>query len=243
MKRTDEMLTELNRSVPAWGFWGSLGGLVVATTWGLGMFAIGGVAPRVSIPAHPVVYRLTFFACFLGPLIEIAVLVALAVLAAQRSPMRALVGALIALVYVPLNLSCYFLNGAIQPRLVLAPKFGPVEQTISTILAMEHRYSLYFAVDVLGYGLLGTGLAIMMSALWGRSRLWTWATAATWLCAIASIAGPIGILLDSQPLTNATVVGGAFALISSCLTAAAFRQEYSHAVSAEQVQLGLARAG
>jgi hypothetical protein len=233
MKSPSEMVTDLNRSAPAWGFWGSLGGLVVATTWGFGMFAIGGVPPRTAVLAHPVIYRLTFVACLAGPLVEIAVLVALATLAAQRSPMRGLVGALIALVYVPLNVSCYFLNAAIQPRLVQGPDFGPMEQTISVIMAMEHRYSLYFALDVLGYGLLGTGLAIMMSSLWGRSRLWTSAATATFLCAVTSVAGPVGILLDSQTLTHATIAGGAFALVASCLTAAAFRQEYPKVASAE----------
>jgi hypothetical protein len=233
MSTRNDLLANLNRSAPVWGFWGSLGGLAVVIVWGLGMFAIGGMPPIQSVLEHPIIYRLTFVACFAGPIVEIAVLVALAVLASQRSPMRALVGALVALVYVPLNLSCYFLNGAIQPRLAAAPDFGTIEQTISTILAMEHRYSLCFALDVLGYGLLGTGLAIMMSALWGRSRLWTWATAATYLSAVASVAGAIGIFLDSQRLTSACVIGGIFALASSCLTAAAFRQEQSTAVSTE----------
>jgi hypothetical protein len=237
MKTPHDFLTDLNRSAAAWGFWGSLGGLAVAMSWGLGMFVIGGVPAIKAVPEHPIIYRLTFVACFAGPLIEIGVLVALAVLAAQRSPMRALVGALLALAYVPLNLSCYFLNGAIQPRLVTAPNFGPMEQTISTILEMDQRYSLYFAIDVLGYGLLGTGIMMMMSALWGRSRLWTWATIAACLCAISSIGGPVGIFLDSRTVTNATIVGGAFAFISSLLTAVAFRQEYPKAICLEGSRL------
>jgi hypothetical protein len=224
---TNDLYEKVRNDARTWGFWGSLGGLAVATTWGLGMFAIGGVAPQEAIARHPVIFRITFLACFFGPLIEIGVLVALAIFAAKRSPMRAVVGGLIALMYVPLNLSCYFLNGALQPRLLASPAPGPLEQTISTIIAMEHRYSLFFALDVMGYALLGIGLSLCMSALWGRSRLWTAATVATFLCTLGSVGGTLGIALDNQALTNAVVAGGVFAIFSNILTALAFRAERS----------------
>jgi hypothetical protein len=225
MQDHSDPFSALNRTAPRWGFWASLGGLAVSVLWGLGMFVIGGKAPVQAVLEHPTVYRLTFLVCFFGPLVEIAALVALAVLAAQRSPMRAVVGALIALVYVPLNLSCYFLNAAVQPRLAAAPSFGPMERTISALLSMEHPYSLYGSLDILGYGLLGVGGLLIMSALWGRSRLWTWATAAWALCTVGCVAGPVGIVLDSRMLTNGSVAGGAVSVVSWILTALAFRQE------------------
>jgi hypothetical protein len=107
----------------------------------------------------------------------------------------------------------------------MAREFGALERTISVIMAMEHRYSLYFALDVFGYGLLGLGLAVVTSALWGRSRLWNLATVATFACGVGSLGGPIGILLDNETVTRATVLGGIFAMVSSGLTAAAFRQQ------------------
>jgi len=225
MQKTDDLFAALCRSAPPWGFWGSIGGFAVSATWGLGMFAIGGVPPVQAVPEHPIVYRLTFGACLLGPLVETVVVVALAVLAAQRSPMRAVVGALIALAFVPLNVSCYFLNSAIQPRLVTAPSFGPMEQTVSAIVSMQHRYSLYGSVDILGYALLGLGGLLVMSALWGRSRLWTWATAAWIVCTLGCVAGPVGLVLDNAMLTNGAVVGGVISVFSSVLVALAFRQE------------------
>ena len=226
MHGTSYRLSVLDRTAPKWGWWGSIGGFAVSLTWGLGMFVIGGLSPRQSVLEHPVVHRVTFGACFFGPLVETAVIVALAVLAAQRSPMRALVGALIALAYVPLNLSCYFLNAAIQPRLVSAPSFGPMEQTISVIVSMQHRYSLYGSVDVLGYALLGLGGLLIMSALWGRSRLWTWSTVVWALCTVGCVAGPLGLIVDSAMLTNGAIVGGAVSVVSSVLMALAFRQEH-----------------
>ncbi len=225
MQTTSELQSVLSRSAPRWGFWGSIGGLAVSALWGLGMFAVGGKTPIEAVTEHPTVYRLTFLVCFCGPLVETVVLVALAVLAAQRSPMRALVGALVGLVYVPFNLSCYFLNLAIQPRLAAASGFGPMEQTISAVLSIQHPYSLYGSLDILGYALLSAGGLLIMSALWERSRLWTWATAAWVLCAVGCVAGALGVVIDSPMLTNGSVVGGAVSLISGILTALSFRQE------------------
>ncbi len=225
MHSTSDMLAIVDRTAPKWGFWGSLGGFLVSLTWGVGMFTVGGLSPRQSVLEHPVVHRVTFGACFFGPLVETAVIVALAVLAVRRSPMRALVGALIALAYVPLNLSCYFLNAAIQPRLVTAPSFGPTEQTISAIVSMQHRYSLYGSTDILGYALLGLGGLLIISALWGRSRLWTWSVVTWGLCTLGCVAGPLGLVVDNATLTNGAVVGGAISVVSSVLTALAFRQE------------------
>jgi hypothetical protein len=227
MHTDNDVLATLEHTAPRWGWWSSLGGLTVSMTWGFGMLAMGDPSsPRHNLQEHPIVYRVTVGACFFGPLVEIAVIVALAVLAVRRGPMRALVGSLIALAYVPLNLSCYFLNAAIQPRVVTAPEFGPMEQTVSAILSMQHRYSLYGSLDILGYALLGLGSLLIMSALWGRSRLWTWATSVWALCTVGCVAGPVGLVIDSDTLTSGTIAGGAISVGSSVLMALAFRQEH-----------------
>ncbi len=216
---------ELHADASRWGFWGSLGGLAVAVSWGLGMFAIGGLPPYDAITRHPLVFRLTFLSCFLGPLFEVAVLVALVVVALPRAPVRAVVGALIAFIYAPLNLSCYFLNGALLPRLYSTSTPSALEQTLGTMIMMDHRYSLLFALDVLGYALLSIGLSLSMSALWRRSRSWTGATFFTGMCAVSCTVGVVGIALDNRTLTQGVVVGGAIAVVSSILTAVAFHTE------------------
>ena len=86
------------------------------------------------------------------------------------------------------------------------------------------------SLDILGYALLSVGGLLTMSALWGRSPLWTWATAAWALCAVGRVAGSVGVVLDSPMLTNGSIAGGSVSPFSGILVALAFQQEDRKAV-------------
>lgn len=215
---------ELRHRARLWGYWASIGALAYVVIWLVCMIPMGAKPSLVQVAEHPVLFRFTLAICALGTLGQVPLLAALACLAGLRAPLRALVGGLIYFAYVPLNMSCYVLNGTIQPRLAEAAKLGPVELSLNAALDVDHVYSLWGTLDYLGYFLYGLGGALLLSALASTSRRWAAAAVAWYVTAALCTAAVIGRFLHQPFLEKMSIASGAAALVSYVLVAAALAQ-------------------
>ncbi len=219
--------SQLSRDMRALGLAASAGSLVLTLLWVGCMIALSGEkTAALQLQAHPVLFRVNFAACTLLTLAQVPLAVALAGLAWDRCPVRALMGGAFVLAYVPLNVSCYFLNGAILPRLL-----GGGHAELAAAVDMLAPVSLFGSLDVLGYGILGIGWIVLATVLLGRSRLWAVASALMIMCGVACVLGAVGVFVDVPWLAHGSVAGGGIAVPSYALLVAAFRQRPSSATS------------
>lgn len=65
---------------------------------------------QAGFEAHPNLFRLMYAACVLYTIVQAPIIVALAIVAIESGPVRALTSVAVTLVYIPLNAGNYFLN-------------------------------------------------------------------------------------------------------------------------------------
>lgn len=197
------------------------GSVVLTAIWVVTMAVLSSSGDTAAqLAAHPVLFEVDFAACTLLTLLQVPLLVALGATAWARRPVAALVGAGIYLTYVPLNISCYFLNGAVLPRLIHG---GPEYAQLAAAVDINSPVSLFGALDVLGYGLLGVGWIVLATALMGRSRLWNVTAALMIMGGAACVMGVVGLFVRSALLQQGVMVGGIVALAVYALLIPAFR--------------------
>jgi len=207
------------RDMRSLGLAASAGSLVLTLLWVGCMIALSGEqTAALQLQAHPVLFRVDFAACTLLTLVQIPLAVALSALAWQRCPVRALTGGALVLAYVPLNVSCYFLGGAVLPRLT------GEHAVLATAVDLLAPASLLGPLDVLGYAILGLGWIALATVLLGRSRLWAVASALMIMSGVACVLGAAGQFLDVAALEHATAGGGGVAVLCYALLIPAFRQ-------------------
>jgi hypothetical protein len=215
-KLTESKLSEDMRSL---GLAASAGSLVLTLLWVACMIALSGQeTAALQLAAHPMLFRVNFAACTLLTLVQVPLAVALAALAWERCPVRALTGGALVLAYVPLNVSCYFLNGAVLPRLL------GEHPVLASAVDMLSPVSLFGSLDVLGYGILGLGWTAIATVLVGRSRLWAVAAALMIMCGLACVLGALGQFVDVPVLAHGSMAGGMIAVLVYAVLIPAFRQ-------------------
>ena len=92
----------LQTHMPRVGYWSCVASFILVAVW-VGLMAPLEGGTRAGFEAHPVLFRLMFSACVGFTLLQVPIVLALAVRAAEACPTRAVLGAAITLVYVPLN--------------------------------------------------------------------------------------------------------------------------------------------
>ena len=201
----------------------SAASLVLTLLWVACMIALSGEeTAALQLEASPVLFRVNFATCTLLTLAQVPLLVALSALVWERCPVRALMGGAFVLAYVPLNASCYFLGGAVLPRLL-----GGENDVLAAAVDMTVPAGLFGSLPVLGYAILGIGWIVLATVLVGRSRLWAVASALMIMCGAACVLGAAGVFLDVPVLAHGSMAGGGIAVLVYAVLVPAFRQSPS----------------
>ncbi len=175
--------------------------------------------PAEHATAQPGLFRVSVGAALLLTLCQVPVLAAAGLTAALRGPVRGLLGAGIAAFYIPLNVTAYFLYGAMMPELL--SQGTPAATALAHAIEIGGPMALFGMLPLMGYGLLSVGWVLMATALWGRSRLWTATAVLMLIGAVPTIAGTVGAYLAIPWLAVGCFVGGILSLPSVGLLALA----------------------
>lgn len=204
------------------------GGTAALTSFALNMVWLGCLVSlartgdlSAQVALRPAVFRLSIGACLVLTLCQIPVAAAMASLAWERAPGRAVAGGLVYLLYVPLNAAAYFSFGRLAP-VVLAPGAAvPEPALVAQLVEVGGRVGLTGNLAVLGYGLLGCGWCLLAPALRSRGPGWRWASAFLAGSGVASVAGAAGSFLDAAWLEPASMLGGVLSVPALALVGAA----------------------
>lgn len=216
----DPFLPRLQR----WAAVGAGAQFVLNGVWLATIIALMQIGPPAEhVVAQPGLFRISVGAALLLTLCQVPVLAAAGLTASLRDPVRGLLGAGIAGLYVPLNVAAYFLYGAMMPALLA--EGSPSATTLAHAIEVGGPLALFGMLPLMGYGLLSVGWVLMATALWGRSRLWTATAALMLIGAVPTIAGTVGAYLAIPWLAAGCFIGGIFSLPSVGLLALALRAD------------------
>lgn len=205
-----------------WGVWAALLGCLLNLVWLGSMIALAQLGPPVEQAAQaPWLFRVSLGACVVLTLLQLPILLALGLTAAERSQARALLGGAAYALYIPLNLAAYYLFGMVFPRLAGAETGVAELQPLLLALDIGQPYALFGNLPILGYGLLGLAWCLLGTAVFRRSRLWAWAAVFMLLSGGISAVGAVGNFVDLELVAVGTMVGGVISVPALALVAAA----------------------
>lgn len=172
---------------------------------------LGDTAAQVE--RNAALFRLSVGSCLVITFLEVPILLALVVTAAERDPARSIIGGVFYALYIPLNFIGYFLFGRLAPIAHARPHGDPIAaELVARQIEIGHPLALTGMLPVLGYGVLGVAFCLLALGLRGKSRLWTATAALLFASGAASIVGAFGGFVASSWLEKGSLIGGVISL-------------------------------
>jgi len=203
----------LLKDVRPWGFWAALIACLLNVWWVASMIALTQIPDTLAQAGQETwLFRSSVGACALLTILQLPILLALGLSAAERSKARALIGSSVYAMYIPLNLAAYYLYGMVFPRIATGHDGAEPFRQIIIALDVGKPLALFGNLPILGYGLLGLGWCLLGTAVFKRSRLWRWTAAFMILSGGLSVVGALANYLDFENIALGTLLGGVFSV-------------------------------